>query len=251
MKYLCLIQARMSSKRLPNKVLLPLLGEPALYRLYQRVIKSKKIQKTIIITSTDSSDDLIQKMCTEKGIEFFRGDLNDVLKRYYLASLKYKPQNIIRITGDCPLIDPQIADGVITLFEQNYDKIDYACNTEPPTFPDGLDVEVFKFTALEEAYKKATLPSEREHVTIYIKKHFRKINFALKSYDYSRIRITLDQEEDYDVVKKLYDINSEMSFKDLIKLFKEKPDLFSNSHIARNEGILETLNKDYGVTFLR
>ena len=158
-----LLQARMSSTRLPGKTLKPLAGLPALLRQIERVRRARSITRLTVVTSTDPSDDALATLCGEHGVDVFRGSLNDVLDRFYRAAQLSQAPHIARLTGDCPLIDPEVIDAVAAFYLQG--DYDYASNTVNPTFPDGLDVEFFKFAALEAAWKEAELPSEREHVT--------------------------------------------------------------------------------------
>jgi spore coat polysaccharide biosynthesis protein SpsF len=163
---LCILQARMSSSRLPGKVLKQINNKPILKYEVDRVLKSKKIDKLVIATSINKEDDEIEKFANSIGVDCYRGDLNNVLKRYYECALKYNADTIIRITGDCPVIAPDVIDNIMDLFEKS--KVDYISNTLERTFPDGLDVEVFSFTTLKKIYFKATDKDDLEHVTRYI-----------------------------------------------------------------------------------
>jgi len=167
----CIIQARMSSTRLPKKVMLKIGEKPVLWYVYNRVKLSKKVNEIIIATSSDKSDDPIEKFCREENIKFFRGSLEDVLDRFYYAAKRFNFEYILRITADCPLIDREIMDKGIDLhFASSNPENTYTSNTLEYTFPDGLDIEIFSFKLLEEAWKNAKLKSEREHVTPYIRK---------------------------------------------------------------------------------
>ena len=164
MKLIAIVQARMSSTRLPNKVLLPLNGVPVLEHIHKRLCACKKLEEIIIATSIHHSDNILAEWCKKKNIKFFRGDLNDVLDRYYKVALKYKADSILRVTGDCPLIDPNVINELIKYYyEGDYDT--YSLSGE---FPDGLDCQIFSFKAIEIAWKNAKLQSEREHVGPYI-----------------------------------------------------------------------------------
>ena len=239
-KALAIIQARYNSTRLPGKVVKIIhKNTSALEFLINRLSKSKYISKIIVACSNNVNDKAIVNICKKIGVDYFVGSENDVLGRFYNAAKKYKFSNIIRITGDNPLIDPDIVDEVVS----NYyiKKVDYGSNTNPPTFPDGLDVEVFKFSVLKQAYIKARQPSEREHVTPFIisNKKFKKYN--LKNFtDYSSLRLTLDETADLNLIKKIIKIFSKniyFSFNDIIKLYKDNKKIFSiNNRIKRNEG---------------
>jgi spore coat polysaccharide biosynthesis protein SpsF (cytidylyltransferase family) len=246
-KTLCIIQARMGSTRLPGKVLLKIGGVPLLEYEIKRIEQVKKVDKIVVATTVNKQDDKIEKLSKKIGVACFRGSENDVLDRYYQCALKY-PQygNIIRITGDCPLIDPEVIDGVITFFDEN--DFVYACNVEPPTFPDGMDMEIFKKSAIVKAAKEAKLVSEREHVTPYIrnKMKIRKGNFA-NQYDFSHFRLTVDNKEDFEVIKFLIE-NSKITdgFMKYISLLTKNSEIMAkNMHIVRNEGYLKSLKNDY------
>ncbi|MHB1392782.1 MAG: cytidylyltransferase domain-containing protein [Clostridia bacterium] len=247
-----IIQARVSSTRLPNKVMMDLSGEPVLFRVVERVKKSRLISKVIVATGQGTENDIIEELCKNKNIGIYRGSEDDVLDRYYHAarSLNLSANDgIVRITADCPLIDPEVIDKVVKAFLAN--NVDYAANTNPPTYPDGLDVEVIGFAALEESWSKATLASEREHVVPYIKKNkdiFRNINVN-NSMDLSYMRWTLDEFEDYlliqSIYKYLYKENRVFLLKDILELTEEHPELMQiNNKFIRNEGYFRSLLND-------
>ncbi len=249
MKLLAVLQARYSSSRLPGKVLKPILGEPMLYRQIERVLRSNSIDKLVVATSVDCSDDAIEKMCVEKNIDCFRGSLNDVLDRFYQVARKYNPRYVMRLTGDCPLFDPELADKLVSFFEHG--RFDYAGNGQPPTYPDGLDMEVFTLNALEKAWAEAKLPSEREHMTMYIVKNpqFFKIGNMVYTDDLSDMRWTVDEPEDYYVVNKVYEdlypANPVFAFDDVLLYLRENCELAKhNLKYKRNEGYDKSLLKD-------
>lgn len=247
MKYLAIIQARVSSTRLPGKVLKEVCGKPLLELQYERVLRSKKINKTIFATSSNLDDDPIETICNDIGAECFRGSLDNVLERYYKAAEIYKPENIVRLTGDCPLIEPTVIDDVITYYED--EKYDYATNAIEPTFPDGLDVEVFSFDCLKKTYSKAELPSEKEHVTTYIPKDS---DFSIGHYkteeDLSHLRWTVDEPEDFVLIKSIYEslypTNRLFNYQDVLAFLKVNGLSDLNSHIVRNEGKKSSYLKD-------
>ena len=162
-----IVQARFGSSRFPGKILKKIEGVTILEILIKRLLQSKKIKKIIIACSTNPKDNSIIKICKQVGVPYYRGSEKNVLERYYFTAKKFKVTNIARITSDCPLIDIDIVDQLIDRYHQN--NYDYVSNSSPPTFPDGLDIEVFKFNLLEEAYTKVKSSYQKEHVTPYIK----------------------------------------------------------------------------------
>ena len=251
---LAILQARMSSSRLPNKVLKEVNGKPLLAYECERVLKSEKIDRLIIATSADSEDDAIEAFARQNGLDVYRGSLDDVLSRYYECAMAFKTENgveelnIVRVTGDCPVIDPEIIDEVITAYESGV--YDYASNTLEPTYPDGMDIEVCSFEALQEAYKNAVYKSDREHVTLYIKNsdRFKKLNYEADC-DFSHLRLTVDEQSDFELIKAvletLYPKKPEFTYLDIISLMTKNPDLlFINSSIQRDEGLAKSLKED-------
>jgi spore coat polysaccharide biosynthesis protein SpsF (cytidylyltransferase family) len=247
-KNLCIIQARMGSTRLPGKVLKRVNGVAMLEYEIKRVGRAKKVNKIVVATSNKKIDDRIEKLCEKLGIDCFRGSENDVLDRYYRCSSRY-PQynNIIRIMGDCPLVDPVIIDETVSFFEKN--NFDFTSNAErnKESFPDGLDVDVFKRSVLELAAEKAKLPSEREHVVPYIRenKKFKKGYYSAK-HDFSHFRLVLDEQFDFEIIEFLIK-NSELTdgYLHHISLLTKNPKvMLKNIHIKRNEGFLKSLKED-------
>lgn len=244
------IQARMGSTRLSGKVMLEISGKPVLWHVINRVSKSKLIDWLVVATTTNCEDDTIEKFCNQIHIPVYRGSEDDVLDRYYQCARKFDIENIVRITADCPLHDSSVIDLVIERYRQgNYD---YVSNIDPPTYPDGIDVEVFSFQALDSAWRDASLVSEREHVTPYIRKHgdIFKISNVTNKENLSSYRWTLDQAEDFEFIQKIYrkfkESNvDEFYMKDIIGLLEKNPELISiNSAIKRNEGYIKSVNKD-------
>ena len=249
MKILAIIQARTSSSRLPNKVLKPILGKPMLIHQIERVQLSKTIDQLVIATSKDASDDKLINLLKNINVEYYRGSLNDVLDRFIQAASGYKPSHVVRLTGDCPVIDFEIIDKVIKFHLDNGS--DYTSNCFPPTYPDGLDVEVVKFSVLEEAWRHAELPSEREHVMPYIRNHpdfFSSSNVEFEK-DLSNHRWTVDEPEDFEFVEKiyteLYSKNKKFNMQDILNLIDKNPCFKDiNYHIARNEGAIKSYEED-------
>lgn len=249
MQVLMVLQARVSSTRLPSKVLKPILGKPMLAHQILRLKKVKLVDKIVVATSVQRDDDDIEKLCNKLKIECYRGKLDDVLDRYYQACLAYKPTHVVRVTGDCPLIDSDIIDQVIKLhLDNNYD---YSSNCAPPTLPDGLDVEIFTFSALEKAWLTSKLPSEREHVTLFIRNNpdlFSMQNFSYHN-DLSTLRWTVDEAADFEFVTQIYEAlypkNKYFNLRDILTLLQERPNLSTiNQHFNRNEGLIKSLMKD-------
>ena len=247
-KTLCILQARMGSSRLPGKVLKPILGIPMLVHQINRLTAVDNIDKFIIATSTEKDDDAIEQLCNKINIACFRGDKNDVLDRFYQAAQVDMPKYIVRLTGDCPLIDAKIVSQVIDFHLQN--NVEYTSNCNPPTLPDGLDVEIFSFKALKIAWEQSKRPSEREHVTPFIRNNdfFTCQNFYYHT-DLSQHRWTVDEEKDFEFVdevyKHLYSQNINFALSEILALLAERPELLKiNNLINRNEGLIKSENKD-------
>ena len=242
-KNLCIIQARTGSTRLPNKVLLKVKGLTLLEYEIRRIKMAKKVDKIVVATTMKEADDKIENLCKRMEISCFRGSEEDVLDRYWQCVQKYSEyENIIRITSDCPLVDPRVIDETISFFEKN--RFDYVANSLQATFPDGMDTEIFTRKSLEQAHKNAKLISEREHVTLWMRENrkFRKGNFSAE-HNWEHFRLTVDNKEDFEVVKFLIE-NSPITagYLDYISLLTKNPAIMlKNAHIARNEGLLKAL----------
>ena len=238
-KVLAIIQARYLSTRFPGKVLEKINNRTILEILIKRLSKSRHISKIVIACSSNILDKKIIELCTKIGIDYFVGSENNVLKRFYYAAKNFGAKNIVRITGDCPLIDSQIVDKVIENFFSK--KVDYASNTNPPSFPDGFDVEIFKFSLLKKAYLNSKTDFEKEHVTPYFanSKKFKKFNL-FNPYDVSNVRLTLDERVDLEVIKNVinyFNKNLYFNLKSILNLHrKNKIIFFIYSHLIRNEG---------------
>jgi len=246
---LAILQARMSSSRLPGKVLKPILGKPMLQLHIERVQSAKFIDKLVIATSTSADDNAIEQLCKELNVECYRGSLDDVLDRFAQAAAQYQPDYVLRLTGDCPLFDPSLCDEFIHYaLTQNYD---YCTNSEPATFPDGLDMEIMTYQALLEAAENAKLSSEREHVTPYIQKHAErfKVGSFKNDIDQSALRWTVDEPEDFvlvtEIYNALYPTNQNFTWIDVLHYVNDHPELSTlNRGIDRNEGYKRSLEKD-------
>lgn len=239
MERAAIIQARMGSTRLPGKALKDICGKSMLERVVERVKKTKTIDGLIIATTVREEDDQIVAECEKVGVPVFRGDPEDLLDRYYQCAKRYGVQNVIRITSDCPLIEPEVIDLVVGKFFEV--KPDYASNTLPPrTYPRGLDVEVFSFDALELAWREDKDPAWREHVTPYIYRHPEKfkLHAVTNDADYSYMRWTVDTPEDLVLVRKIYGHfgNDAFSWHNVIKLLENHPEwLEINKHVVQKE----------------
>ena len=238
---MAIVQARINSTRLPGKVLKEIDGVPLLKILLDRLKLSKNVDRIIVATTNSESDDILCENIKKWGFDFFRGNESDVLDRYYHCAYFYNAGTIVRITGDCPLVDPTIVDLVIESFFS--DSFDYCSNISPPSYPDGLDTEVFSMNTLNRAFRESTTDFDREHVTPYIRNHdsFKKYNVK-SSTDYSKLRWTIDELSDYEVIKKIIEAfprNFYFSWLEVLDLYRTKPEIFSeNSHIKRNEGMI-------------
>ncbi len=248
MEILAIIQARMGSSRLPDKVLKKIMEKPVLWHVIDRVSKSRLINEVIVATTYQREDLAIVEYCASRGIRVFAGSDNDVLDRYYQVAKLLRPDHIVRITADCPLHDPAVIDMVI---QKHLDlDNDYTSNTLEETFPDGLDCEVFKFSALEQAWKNAKLASEREHVTPYLKKGKQFKKYSIKdSVDHSQYRWTLDTDRDFvfivRIFEELYSDDPDFDKDDIYDLLERCPDIMElNKGIVRNEGYLKSLEND-------
>ena len=243
------IQARMGSTRLPGKIMMDVENRPMLWHVVDRLGRCNMLNKVVVATSDRRSDDAVEKFCEKHSFNIFRGDENNVLARYYSAAEKYAADVVVRITGDCPLIDPELVDTCIHSFLVDY--FDYYSNINPPTFPDGLDCEVIKYSALETAYKSARLKSEIEHVTPFIRNNpaLFKIGNCSSAINYEYHRWTLDNKEDFELIEKiysrLYSVGKYVAWTDVIRLLEENPEwLKINSSNNRNEGFIKSLKND-------
>jgi spore coat polysaccharide biosynthesis protein SpsF (cytidylyltransferase family) len=236
------IQARVSSTRLPGKVLEPILGKPMLLRQMERVSRCRQIDLFVVATSTDRSDDVLAQLCHEQSIVAYRGSLTDVLDRFVGVAHKYQPQTVVRLTADCPLADWELIDYAVSRFSDG--DYDYLSNIDPPTYPDGLDVEVMTYRALIEAGLEAQLPSEREHVTPFVRSRpdRYRIGSVTQKVDLSSLRWTVDDPEDLDFVRavyeELYPFKPEFKTFDILALIEQRPELqLVNNGVPRNVGL--------------
>ena len=266
---LAIIQARIASTRLPNKVLLDIAGQPALAHVVERTRRAKTIDEVVVATTTDPIDDPIEGFCKDRSYLYFRGDQHDVLDRYYKATQAYAAKVIVRITGDCPLIDPEVIDKTVYAFHGRceYNTVyhgdervevtkdtesttqppaaaspyDFAANRLPPpwgrTYPIGLDTEVCSFSALELAWKEAKQPHQREHVMPFFYDQPERFRILLVNHevDYGAMRWTLDTPEDLELLRRIFahfQGRNDFSWLDVLALFEQEPGLAQiNAHV--------------------
>ena len=236
---LAIVQARTGSTRFPKKILKKINDKTLLEILLSRLKKSKLINKIVVVTTKKKEDKKLKSITKKLNVEIFFGSEKDVLSRFYNVSKKYYPNQIVRITGDCPLIDPKIVDKVIKLFKKN--KVDYCSNIYPPSFPDGLDTEVFSFDVLKRIWKNKKTIFDKEHVTSAIIKSdiYSKLNYKCKT-DYSQLRLTVDEKEDFEVIKgvlNFFNHNIYFDFNDIKLNYRKLNNILSkNQMYKRNEG---------------
>jgi len=237
----------MQSTRLPGKVMFNLSDHPVIWHVFNRVNKSKLIDQVVIATSIESADDVIEEFCVSNKFSFFRGSEDDVLDRFSKAAEKFNADVVVRITADCPLIDPNIIDDVL----QNHITKKFDVSGLAGDFPDGLDVEVFNLEALDIASKDSNLRSEREHIGQYFYKRPKQFKLGSLSVfkDKGHYRWTLDEQKDYELIVKIYDYlyQKDKIFltNDIFALLEKYPELQEiNSKIIRNEGLLKSLKND-------
>jgi spore coat polysaccharide biosynthesis protein SpsF len=244
-----IVQARCSSSRFPAKVLQPLQGRPLILFMLDRVRRARRIDTIMLATSDDPSDQALADAVTAEGIPVYRGPLDDVLARFAGAAQAAQAEVVVRLTGDCPLIDPDLIDSVVDLLETR--GAAYASNCSPPGWPDGLDVEAMTASALMQAHQEATLPSHREHVTLFLRQH--PDRFAAchlqPLLDMSALRWTVDYPDDLAFVRELLSaaqVQSSTSFDrfDLLRTLERRPELAGINRHQRNEGLAASLAKD-------
>ena len=240
MRKLIIVQARMGSSRLPGKVLKEVCGKTLLEHLIIRLRRVLQADHIVIATTIKEQDSQIVDLCIKLNVPFYRGPEDDVLSRYYEAALKDRADLVIRVTSDCPLIDPCIIDSVVSFYINNQDKVDYVSNCLNRTYPRGMDVEVFSFSILKEAHEEAKENHEREHVTPFIisrPSRYRLHNIE-HSTNLSHYRLTIDTSEDLDLVKKIFKelffTNPEFKMKDILTVLEVNSEWLSiNSHVKQ------------------
>jgi spore coat polysaccharide biosynthesis protein SpsF len=241
MKTVAFIQARMSSSRFPGKVLAPLADQPMIVFMVERARRARRVDEVVVVTSTDSSDDALAEVLARHSIPCFRGDLADVLKRFHDAAVRYDATHIVRLTGDCPLVDPALVDTVLEARAQS--GADYASNIDPPSFPDGFDVECCTRPTLMRAFEEARAQPEREHVTLWM----RSAQAALKRKnvhaigDFSSIRLTVDYPDDLLAVRRVVEscqrVRRNFDLFDVLRALSETPEIMQLNPHMRNEAL--------------
>lgn len=250
MKFLVIIQARCGATRLPDKVLKMIQDKTCLEHMLNRVSRSKNIDEIIVATTINKEDIKIVNLVTSLGYRVFVGSSGDVLDRYYQCAKLIKPEYVIRLTADCPLFDYRVLDEAISELKPDTDYL-----TElSETFPDGQDIEIIRFPVLKEAWEKANLASEREHVTLYIRNHkdnYKLQDFVCKIGNLHDERWTLDEPRDFEMISKVYNHflpNTDFSMKDIYEFLQLNQDIrLINNSIDRNEGLKKSLSNDFQV----
>lgn len=240
MSCVIIVQARMTSTRLPGKVLMPVLGKPLLGYELERLQRCKLADKLVVATTTNATDDPVEALCREWNVPVSRGSESDVLSRYYEAAREANAQTIVRVTADCPLIDPIVVDQVISRYKSAEGQLDYVSNTLARTYPRGLDTEVFSFKALETAHREATEPTHREHVTpfFYTQPERFKLASVEASENLGQHRWTVDTPEDFELIRRiletLYPLNVSFTTEEILALLAQNPEWIElNIHIEQ------------------
>jgi spore coat polysaccharide biosynthesis protein SpsF len=243
-----IIQGRMASSRLPGKILLDIAGKPMLEHVVERARRARTVDLAVVATTTQPEDDAVEAYCRQAGIAVSRGSLQDVLDRFYQAALAYKADTVVRLTADCPLLDPQVLDHTVEEFRRA--GVDFGCNRLPPplkrTYPIGLDVEVCTFQALERAWKEAIEPHEREHVMPYLYDTPGRFKILRVDYekDYSNMRWTVDTPEDLQLVRLIFarlavSGKPDFTWLDVLDLFEREPHLASINAQVKHKTYLD------------
>jgi glutamate-1-semialdehyde 2,1-aminomutase/spore coat polysaccharide biosynthesis protein SpsF len=251
MKTVAIVQARLGSRRLPGKMLLELEGVPALERTLRRVRRAREVDEVMVATSAHPRDRALLELADRLGIAGFAGDEQDVLDRFYRAATARGADVVVRLTGDCPLHDPEVIDRVAGAYKGRRGELDYASNVAPPTYPDGLDVEVFSSALLERVWREATDPADREHVTTYVRtrpNRFRLLNVACDGEDHSAVRLTLDEPEDLEWLRRVFAAfgsRDDFGWRDVLGWLRDHPDRVpGGGRAVRNAGWMESVMKD-------
>lgn len=242
MKTVIIVQARMTSTRLPGKILKQVLGKPLIEYQIERLQRVKLVDEIVIATTTNQTDEPIVELCNRLSVPYFRGSEQDVLERYYQATTAHQADVVVRVTSDCPLIDPEVIDKVIDYYLQNQSHYDYVSNSLQRTYPRGMDTEVFSGSVLQQAFWEATAQPDREHVTpfIYRQPDRYRLGHVTYSKDCSHHRWTVDTPEDFDLIQKMlkaiYEKKPNFTLEDCLGLLREYPDwYFINNKIEQKK----------------
>ena len=247
-KVVATIEARMTSSRLPGKVLLPVLGKPLLYYLVERIKAAKTIDTIVLATTTNTTDDVLEDFARSMGIAVFRGSEDDVMSRVLAAAENNNADIIVQITGDCPLIDPELIDQVVRTFKVNV--VDYVSNCHVRSYPDGMDVAVFSAATLKKSEGLTGDPYHREHVSVHMRENpdvFPAIHLVSPSDSYwPELGLTLDEQPDYELIKKvieyLWPTTPNFRCKDVVDLLRRKPNWVTlNESVERRSWNLDSI----------
>lgn len=251
MKVVVITQARLGSSRLPKKILLQIKGKSLLQIHIDRIKEAKQVDDIYIATTTNEQDNVIVEIAKELNVNYFQGSENDVLDRFYQTIKNVKPDLVVRLTSDCPLIDPKLLDEVILAAKDK--GLDYYANIMEERFPDGQDIEIFTFKALEKAWKEAELKSDREHVTSYIRNNSSYKNGTLFSSgghnleeDFNHVRLTVDEPNDFEVIKNIIiALGFDKDWRTYANYYLNNKNVNTlNQGIIRNEGYKRSISKD-------
>ncbi len=242
MKTVIIVQARITSTRLPKKILLPVLNKPLLEYQVERLRRVRLSDDLVIATTENEADEPIVELCRKLQVPYFRGPEEDVLARYFGAAQEFKADTVVRITSDCPLIDPEIVDKVIDVFNEHQDRYDYVTNCLQRTYPRGMDIEVLPFSVLKEVYAEAVAAAEREHVTLFIysRPGRYRLGSVVNDVDYSNYRLTVDTREDFELIKllfeKIYPSKPLFNLQDILNLLLANPEWAAiNAHVEQKK----------------
>ncbi len=240
MKTVAIVQARMTSSRLPGKILRPVLGKPLLELLVERLKRARRVDQVVIATTTNDTDDEVEALTERLGIGCFRGSEHDVLARVLGAAHAHQVDVIVEITGDCPLIDFEVIDKLVEVHQAN--DFDYVANVLKRTFPRGLDTQVFATSVLEEVARLTDDPTDHEHVSLYIYEHPERFKLHnLESglpEEFWDLRLTVDTPDDFELIRRIYEAlysaNPAFTIHDIVALFQRRPELRAvNQHITQ------------------
>ena len=244
MKIIAITQARTGSTRFPNKIFNKIEGKTLLDIHVNRIKKAKNNNLIIIATTKKKDDDIIELEANNLGVHCYRGDEDDVLDRFYQAAKSHNPDYVVRLTSDCPLIDPSLIDEIIEATINS--NVDYCSNTLIESYPDGQDVEVFSFNSLKKAWEESVLMSDREHVTPYMKRNFKVLNIHSNNMKFNKVRMTVDEPNDFVVIKRLVDrLGLNEKWENYTNLYlNDKTISDNNDSIIRNEGYIKSIKND-------